>query len=1858
MIKAVLIDALAGRDDGVTAPRGGFTDVGLHTGGLSRSTSWPLVVAVLQTLLEDTGHEAFFRMAMAQMKLWLAERFTSPCLQPHDAYPTTLIDARMQVLAAAVREGARLADEQTHLREDEHDMGAFQVRCVLVRAQVEQAARLRAETRASGFHLSALSKSDLPCNNPVLSLPRRTSPAQGPEGLSAARKKAEPNLGWLPAPPEDRGVASLLKWLAQPKLQPGLGAASALLVLETVESALFERIASSDAKKKHLTDETFSKSWVQRVEQVIDQYRLVAASFRASEEAAALLTVDRKSRELLVVWCAYCLVHQATLPFEFKVLGEYGVALRPEDLRHLVLSDKPAIEAAQHVTVYLRAHTRPKSEVFSLRPSDVTFSMANLHSQRSPSTQALWASEKSSAASRQEAHWKVVQEKQATLRVLDQELEALKNRRAAAERNRDCYRVPTSYGPDRGGTSSENDTSYRKYDVEYESLSLGIRVKQSAITATEVPPSAIFQPLPAQEAAAQPILFFLTMPTHFQVLSRLSFSAQQQLLPSSTTVAQPMSDKKIDVQEAIEQASAKTNWRTYYLNTSTTRHLSSAIETKVLLESDHTVPQSSHFSPRNVRQFSSPSTGIWHPDELRPRLLWTGGGFGLDQRGGYFNPFVSLPDAALVLTFTETLTPTHRPMQWAMAQHGAAALASRGNVAEARQDIKPDWLAGKPELFSFGAMRAYPNQQIRKICIALRERSMPLDNPAVRRLLQSSLYHLGVLSDGVNPRPVWRTDLECHGGWEALRLELADLADELQNKPRQHGAVLILGEIAAHASQWDAETRGVARSFAAIALAWAREDIESSDAKKMPQLRARRCIFAMYAIICHGAGELSAADVSALCEAVLLADYSRLFEDPSPLDAIVKELTVVTGEVLARRLPELLRTLDAEPTPLTEAVRVVLEALTPPSLEWKRVEYESGSERVPTVCYEAVSQGPEPHLFSVNIQTGVILFDGLPPSRLPKTILDLPLYRRTFSDRNFEVVLTSFGVLETVRFQSGFKYEFYVNSQGHLVAREVDPNNDDAPLELLDGTQGVGAWGGELPIRLQQMHSHWLCRSKNTIVLRPTRFDRRAVEFVLMHSSTIPSMWHLGLKMHNYAGNPGWLCFRVPDHLAGLSWLESAKFVDTFDQLVLPAESRVLHVLSKFETQPGLVHALYAADGALVFELPRYDIAFELKDDGTRKLCSKNFRGFSLAGDQQLPDAMHGFSQYLILTSSRQSLLIMPAGQVKRDGCVFIDGPSECHHDRRLHAFDLHPRFHTLEARVGATAIEARLQLAAVHAATGTELPEARSKHTGGELALELLRQSWNGGPMNDREQQQLDSIPGFGQLTPALPLVCYELDTCARELLCLRPGVRVSEARPCDFDAATEYSLRKQRAQLSSRALLTAEEETRVLSSRVRVRPSGATTLPGAGNIVVPACPSAAREIDGIEQTLSAMLVSESADPSEVKSFPLAESDVEESALGRTIFGELQKSWSAHQRMLSVRLAREPARLYQELLVQRGLASAARERMEMHVLLWVDRIPQGASWHAPAFVMRRAANLEPRVTLRDLARAAWAPETLLQFNPFLSDGALKELRLAILEWLSLCVLEDKIERMALLAAEANTQELERELKEVGREWSVKKHPQWLVFEVEQRLQIRRVQYRITQFCIDNPGAITQLNMGEGKTRIILPMLVLHLAQPKRLVRLHFLSQLIDEAYYYLHRHLTASLMCRRLLRLPFHRDVKLSEQGVATMHDCLVRCMKASGVVCVSPEHRLSLQLKWHEMRLASGKSSLVEQLPVLDSLPYCDVLDESDELLHHKYQLIYAHGHNVMLPAGKQRWQSVQTMLRLVQTSPQRWQTLLKRS
>jgi hypothetical protein len=74
-----------------------------------------------------------------------------------------------------------------------------------------------------------------------------------------------------------------------------------------------------------------------------------------------------------------------------------------------------------------------------------------------------------------------------------------------------------------------------------------------------------------------------------------------------------------------------------------------------------------------------------------------------------------------------------------------------------------------------------------------------------------------------------------------------------------------------------------------------------------------------------------------------------------------------------------------------------------------------------------------------------------------------------------------------------------------------------------------------------------------------------------------------------------------------------------------------------------------------------------------------------------------------------------------------------------------------------------------------------------------------------------------------------------------------------------------------------------------------------------------------------------------------------------------------------------------------------------------------------------------------------------------------------------------------------------------SRTFDPERHPEWLVFEVEGQLQIRPNQQWIAQHLLTEQGSIDQLNMGEGKTRVIMPMLALEWTRKGK----HVVSRLI-----------------------------------------------------------------------------------------------------------------------------------------------------
>lgn len=68
-------------------------------------------------------------------------------------------------------------------------------------------------------------------------------------------------------------------------------------------------------------------------------------------------------------------------------------------------------------------------------------------------------------------------------------------------------------------------------------------------------------------------------------------------------------------------------------------------------------------------------------------------------------------------------------------------------------------------------------------------------------------------------------------------------------------------------------------------------------------------------------------------------------------------------------------------------------------------------------------------------------------------------------------------------------------------------------------------------------------------------------------------------------------------------------------------------------------------------------------------------------------------------------------------------------------------------------------------------------------------------------------------------------------------------------------------------------------------------------------------------------------------------------------------------------------------------------------------------------------------------------------------------------------------------------------------------------------------------------------------------------------MRLNFLSQLLPEAFAHLHQHLCGSVLGRKLLLLPFNRDVDLDVGGARAMRAAVEHCKRVGppGTQCSS---------------------------------------------------------------------------------------------
>ncbi|KAI1947456.1 hypothetical protein LOZ57_003184 [Ophidiomyces ophidiicola] len=214
--------------------------------------------------------------------------------------------------------------------------------------------------------------------------------------------------------------------------------------------------------------------------------------------------------------------------------------------------------------------------------------------------------------------------------------------------------------------------------------------------------------------------------------------------------------------------------------------------------------------------------------------------------------------------------------------------------------------------------------------------------------------------------------------------------------------------------------------------------------------------------------------------------------------------------------------------------------------------------------------------------------------------------------------------------------------------------------------------------------------------------------------------------------------------------------------------------------------------------------------------------------------------------------------------------------------------------------------------------------------------------------------------------------------------------------------------------------------------------------------------------------------------------------------------------------------------------------------------------------------------------------------------------------------------------------------------WEPMDHPDWILLEIEADISIRQEQVDVARATISPTTAansVLQMNMGQGKTSCIMPMVAAELADTTRLVRLVVPKALLAQTAQLLQTRL-GGLIGREIRHIPFARKTPTDFEMIKEYFDVHKYLKHSSGVIVTLPEHILSFKLSGLQ-RLSDARIGEARTMVKIHTWmqKWCrDILDECDFTLATRTQLIYPSGSQSTVDGYPNRWKSTQELLQLV--------------
>ncbi|KAF8434543.1 hypothetical protein L210DRAFT_3649044 [Boletus edulis BED1] len=977
---------------------------------------------------------------------------------------------------------------------------------------------------------------------------------------------------------------------------------------------------------------------------------------------------------------------------------------------------------------------------------------------------------------------------------------------------------------------------------------------------------------------------------------------------------------------------------------------------------------------------------------------------------------------------------------------------------------------------------------------------------------------------------------------------------------------------------------------------------------------------------------------------------------------------------------------------------------------WEQLQYPNTCW---LTCQTNVTMDQPSQTVHINLLNGALHVDGQSLGGSLRAAWESSEYREIFRDQGFLVVSSTLPGMDFMTLEHKVHFSL---QDGNLVVR-VQGSQPNEILELIPSRK----LQEDLPPALIDDHVHWLNLSTKIIEIRPIK--------QLWEES--PEHWRIDCAFGQYRVHKGCetlVDIRSPTWEMGLKCFECLNNVKESSK-PRSADGEILRGLSEnlLITTSLVPSASSISWLSIGITLPSYDLSFFVNEGG--KLESRDFKDM-VYDENQCIETLFGLENLLVLRSKTQTCdaetLQVPEALIHRrvlipNGYPTLYGNNQVQIDI-LHRGDwdfrtaiyCEPLYHAynvdteLGCLIGNGSLKSMLFLASLHAMTNYHQPDPLTGKMGAQAALHLLR---SGACRSIMKPRWDNALPRLDHLFPSrtsaqYPQVSAAIKEIQNRYYWNRDLFQLEEVSGQEKHNARWIPLNDTRSSLCEDRDC---DESNYLTTHSPTKP-GISTLP---------CPDLSPR-SSMKMTLDYLICSRQAPELPARIILPRVNLTSRTSAGDIgpeldpLFSSLQTDSTFQQEYLA-RLDASAQHVCAKSRMTYGVGGEkVFEELKNHYLrcrekylcfLDILKDSLGPTSHPHEQVLKQSDQwpVSADVLLRYLASTS-----PIEIPPHWKKCLIR---------LALILLDlQRAQRLLRFALDGHEEEFSKELENEGCDgWKPEEYPDWLLIQIQGNFLIRRAQAE-TAMEIMSPrsgkNTVMQVNMGDGKSSVIIPIAAAALADGNQLVRVIVPKALTTQMFNLLVARL-GGLTNRPIYYLPFSRVPEYDSEGRVTslqiddLHKLMSRCMAERGILLAQPEHVVSLKLMGVEeqiregefttdlltqdqkstfkhvtaaLSLSSGDSHvnsmfrLLKQSPSRSSVKHNaranngdadgasgnasewlklqkwlysharDILDESDEILHARFQLVYTMGPQQHIDGYPDRWTITQRVLRLV--------------